>query len=188
MILSQTLSVFPLIALALALSTAALAVAGRRFCSLVVRMRYVLLALAVIYAFATPGEALIDALGRQSPTRAGVITGGLQLLRLAIALAGLSLVLSTTERSEFLSGVVWLTRPLRLFGVDITRLAVRLSLTLSYAEDTAKLRFRDLLQELRSGDFDHRQQAVITIPSHRLGTSDVVVLAAMVCLVLLASL
>lgn len=118
------------------------------------RSRWLLLSLALVYAFATPGDPVLPALGTFSPTVQGVLGGGIQAWRLALLLATLALLLHTCPRENLLSGIYILLKPYRFLGVDPERIAVRLWLTLRYAEqnraanDTGNS-FRAWWQELR---------------------------------------
>lgn len=104
------------------------------------RTRWLLLSILLIYAWATPGENLIDALGAFSPSREGLQAGAVQAWRLAILLAGLALLLATTPGRQLLAGMYQLLRPWCKLGVPGDRLAARVWLTLYYAEQTVRLK------------------------------------------------
>jgi energy-coupling factor transporter transmembrane protein EcfT len=115
------------------------------------RTRWIMFSLLLIYAYTTPGQPLMDAVGMFSPSREGLIDGVLQLTRLLAALAGLAILLDWLDRQQLIAGLYTLLAPLRLFGVSRERVAVRLALTLHYAE-LAMLRdthtWQDNLQSL----------------------------------------
>lgn len=128
------------------------------FFKLLRRTRWLLLSLILVYAFATPGEFLLPALGNFSPSREGLISGGLQALRLAALLAGLAALLSAVPRDPILAGLYFMLRPLSFLRVDIDRIAARVWLTLYYAEqkELGKPRewretFRGALDEVGEG-------------------------------------
>lgn len=100
-----------------------------------VRARILLLAMFLIYAFTTPGDAVLPSLGRFSPSLNGLQSGAVQAWRLAIMLASLAVLLSICTRSALLGGLFHLIKPLALFGVNPERIAVRIWLTLYYAEN-----------------------------------------------------
>jgi energy-coupling factor transport system permease protein len=131
-----------LLAVCLLSCTVALHLDSAQFLRLLRRTRWIALSLLLIYAWATPGKALLNALGSLSPTREGLLDGSLQLGRLLSALAGLAVLLTTLTQARLISGLYTLAFPLRLFGLSRERFAVRLALTLEYAEtamhDTAK--------------------------------------------------
>lgn len=98
------------------------------------RTRWVMLSLLLIYAYSTPGHTLLEALGALSPTREGVTDGVLQLMRLLASLAALAILLERLHRDQFISGLYLIFAPLQWLGMSRERLAVRLALTLHYAE------------------------------------------------------
>jgi energy-coupling factor transport system permease protein len=112
----------------------AYAIAGHKFIQLVRRTRWIMLSLLVIYAYSTPGQPLSDALGIFSPIREGLSDGVQQLSRLLAALAGLALLLERLHRQQLIAGLYILFGPLHWLGVSRERIAVRLALTLHYAE------------------------------------------------------
>jgi energy-coupling factor transporter transmembrane protein EcfT len=113
---------------------AAILISARKFLQLLRRTRWILLSLLVIYAYTTPGQPLFDALGMFSPSREGLSEGVLQLARLLAAIAGLAILLDRLHRQQLIAGLYFLLAPLQLFGVSRERVAVRLALTLHYAE------------------------------------------------------
>ena len=117
----------PLLVVAYALSAARLFVLLRR-------TRWIMLSLLLIYAYATPGVAVWASLAQFSPTCEGLIDGLLQLCRLAFALAGLAILLGLLSQQQLIGGLYTLAYPLRYLGLSRERIAVRLALTLHYAE------------------------------------------------------
>lgn len=105
-----------------------------KFLELLRRARWILLSLLLIYAFATPGMYLFPPAGSASPTMEGLYAGTLQIWRLMVLLAALALLLRTTGMVPLLSGLYVLMKPLKSVGVNAERIAVRLWLTLRYAE------------------------------------------------------
>jgi energy-coupling factor transporter transmembrane protein EcfT len=123
-----------------------------RLARLILRMRYVFLALIFIYAYATPGAPLVPRWGALSPTGDGLAAGALQILRLIAALTALRILLHDQDRNALLCGLVSLLRPLRLFHLDWKRIAVRVWLALEYADRLGRQSSRSLLEQLRSPD------------------------------------
>ena len=117
----------PLLVLAYVLSAARLFVLLRR-------TRWIMFSLLFIYAYATPGMAVWEQLEQLSPTREGVTDGLLQIFRLAITLGGLAILLGALSQVQLIGGLYTLAYPLRYVGVSRERIAVRLALTLHYAE------------------------------------------------------
>lgn len=107
---------------------------SRQAIRLLLRARWIMVAIMAVYAYATPGRALWPALGMLSPTFEGVFDGGVQVLRLAGPLIALSLLLAHMPQARMIAGLYALARPASLLGVSRERLVIRLALTLQYAE------------------------------------------------------
>lgn len=132
-VMTQALQSLPVLSgLATMLVLLAFRLHERRLFELVYRARWILLSLMVIYAYATPGDELWH--GSFAPSRQGIEEGGLQLLRLLSVLAGLAILLTLLTRDKMIGGIYVLLHPLRYLGVAPQRVAVRLALTLHYAE------------------------------------------------------
>lgn len=130
------------------------------FLKLLRRTRWLMISLILVYAFATPGVAVLPHLGAYSPSREGLFSGGLQSLRLVALLAGLAILLATMPRDRILAGLYFLLRPLARMGVDVDRVAARIWLTLHYAEQTKPERsgeWRTCLRSALAGGDDARQ-------------------------------
>ncbi len=101
---------------------------------LIRRARVLLATLIVLYAFATPGTPLIANWDQWSPTYEGLRAGGLQAWRLLLIIAALAVLFAHMQRESLLAGIYVLLLPLRAVSVPVDRFAVRLWLTLQYAE------------------------------------------------------
>jgi len=112
----------------------ALILAASRLLQLLRRTRWIMLSLLLIYAWTTPGMPLFETLPQWSPTLEGVQDGALQLGRLLCSLAALAILLSRLDTPRLISGLYWLCGPLQWLGLVRERMAVRLALTLHYAE------------------------------------------------------
>lgn len=137
-LLAQRLQALPLLAMTTVLFVTALRLNADQLLSLVRRTRWILSSLLLVYAYSTPGTALWDALGVVSPTREGLLDGLLQLGRLLSVLSGLAILLVLLSQAQLISGLYSLAYPLRWFGLSRERIAVRLALTLEYAEATMR--------------------------------------------------
>lgn len=129
-----------------------------QFVKLLRRTRWLLLSILLIYAWTTPGENLINALGALSPTHEGLQAGAVQAWRLAILLAGLALLLATTPGLQLLSGMYLLLQPWSRLGVNSERIAARIWLALYYAEQAVRLKpreWRDKLQQALTAETIH---------------------------------
>ena len=145
------------------------------------RTRWVMISLWFIYAYATPGQALFDF--AISPTREGLLDGGLQLMRLLVALAGLAMLLDRLHRQQLMAGLYSLLAPLKWFNLSRERLAVRLALTLQYAE-AGMLRptpWRESLQSLMDEGM-HAEGKTLELPVYRYAFADLLSGCAMLVL------
>jgi energy-coupling factor transporter transmembrane protein EcfT len=151
----------------------ALSLSAHKLMQLLRRTRWIMLSLLLIYAYTTPGQPLLDALGIFSPSREGLGDGVLQLTRLLAALAGLAILLDRLPRQQLIAGLYTLLAPLQLIGVSRERVAVRLALTLHYAE-VAMLRethtWRDNLRSLFEPHDEISKQMELTL--YRFGICD----------------
>lgn len=111
------------------------------------RTRWLLAVLILAYGYSLPDTAALPALGWLSPSVEGLYAGGLRAARLVLLLAGLALLLAYTTRPRLIYGLYTLARPLTAFGFDRRAFAVRLGLTLDYAEHAPKpVRWLDALR------------------------------------------
>ena len=162
----------------------AIFVSGRKFTQLLRRTRWVMLTLMLIYAYSTPGQTLIEALGWLSPSREGLLDGLSQLSRLLAALAGLAMLLDRLQRMQLISGLYTLFAPLQWLPLPgfkglRERFAVRLALTLHYAEVTM-LRGKRGWQDTLNGLFESHGEATqhMEMPLYRFGLADALLLSA----------
>ena len=141
-IVVQTLQSVLLPILAAVLGLVAFKAHPLRMMTLLRRTRWIFISLLVIYAFLTPGETLWSLPYIPKPTYEGLLDGLMQLARLVCILAGLSILLTSLSQERLVSGLYALLYPLRYIAVSRERIAVRLALTLHYAEtamqETAK--------------------------------------------------
>jgi len=137
-IMAQLMSAAGLSLMTALLFSVAAKLNSRQLFSLIRRTRWILFSLLLIYAYTTPGAAIVMELGRYSPTWEGLTDGVLQLGRLLSMLSGLAILLSLLSESQFISGIYALAYPLNWFGGSRERVAIRLALTLKYAEPTMR--------------------------------------------------
>lgn len=98
------------------------------------RVRWLLISMILIFAFNTPGEYLPQWPFELAPTYEGLHAGLLQAVRLCMMLAGLALLLVTTNRENLMAGFFLLLYPLRFIKLHPERFAARLWLTLHYVD------------------------------------------------------
>jgi energy-coupling factor transporter transmembrane protein EcfT len=145
-LLAQRLQALALLVLTAVLFGLAFRLCRKQLLSLLRRTRWILFSLLLIYAYTTPGTALWALLGVVSPTREGLLDGLLQLGRLVSVLSGLAILLELLPQTQLISGLYSLAYPLRWLGLSRERIAVRLALTLEYAESA----MRDTAADWRS--------------------------------------
>lgn len=184
----QALTLGTLLVAASLILLCAFVMSGRKFIHLLRRTRWIMFSLLLIYAYSTPGQPLSDALGVFSPSREGLTDGVLQLTRLLAALAGLAILLDRLHRQQLIAGLYALFAPLQWLGMSRERLAVRLALTLHYAE-VAMLRgthtWQDTLHSLFEPHGEISRQ--MELPLYRFAASDACLLGGSLLMLWLAS-
>lgn len=157
----------------------AFALSRHKFVQLVRRTRWIALSLLLVYAYSTPGQPLSDALGVFSPSRDGLSDGALQLARLIAALAALAILLDRLHRQHLIAGLYSLFAPLCWFGISRERIAVRLALTLHYA-DVVLLRGRAGWQDTLGSLFEPHGETSrqMELPLYRFSGGDALFLVA----------
>ncbi|TJZ74010.1 hypothetical protein [Chitiniphilus eburneus] len=91
-----------------------------------------LLALVLVYGWSVPGQYLWP--HGWSPTQEGLLAGGIQALRLVGIVLSLQWLLGGMAREALFEGMHVLAAPLSFLGLDRRRAALRLALTLAYAD------------------------------------------------------
>lgn len=137
----QRLSLFPLFILTLVCLVLAAVHAPERCRSLLWRSRWLLLSLAVLFLFVTPGEYLPGVWGDIGLTYEGLRQCGEYLGRLLSMLASLALLHQRLGTRGLLAGFYWLLKPLP--GRDAT--VVRLMLALEFVEQKRQTSWREWL-------------------------------------------
>lgn len=154
---------------------------------LLVRSRWLLISLTLIFGLGTPGEPLAPGLGAMSPTWEGLNAGALHAGRLVFIMATLTLLVTSMRPEALLAGIYTCLRPLHVFGLPAERFAARLWLTLEYAQSAAKpVRLRDRLEQGLAGEPPAASAVTLVIPPF--GSSDgvfVVIAAALIGVLLI---
>lgn len=170
----------PLLPLNAALATmavalvAALAFARRRSVVLLRRSRWLLLSIALLFAFATPGLSVPGWPGRIGLTQDGLLLAAEHLSRLVILLATLALLHERLQTAGLLTGLHALLGLARSEALR-ERIAVRLMLVVEYIEGRdAKAGWRHWLDD-DAGDGPDR----LTLAVRRLAWPDWLAYAAM---------
>lgn len=97
--------------------------------SMVVRLRWLLVAILLVYGWWTPGELLWPALGAVSPTLQGLGYGLARIFALLCIVSAVHFLLQVTERGQLVSALMQLGAPF-LGPLARERFAVRVLLTL----------------------------------------------------------
>lgn len=116
---------------------------------MVFRIRWLLLALLVIYGWFTPGQPLVASHGWAAtvmPTQEGLAAGATRALALVLIVLAVNALLRSTPRDDLLSAIYRLCSPLRVVGLSPERLAVRMVLTMDAVDQVRRL-VRDALDE-----------------------------------------
>ncbi len=150
---------------------AAMLFARARTLRLLRRVRVLLLAITVLFAWFTPGEGLFLDWPSLGPTREGAHLAALHAGRLIAVVCAVGLLLERLPLQRLVGGLHALSRPLRAIGVSPERLALRLLLVLRYVEasprGSGKVNWRDwLVDEVDSPD------EVVLLYRERLGAAD----------------
>lgn len=180
----QFLSSLQLLVIAGLMLLSAFLLSRHKLVHLVRRTRWIMFTLWLIYAYSTPGDTLFDSMF--SPSLEGLQEGGLQLMRLLAALAGLAILLDRLHRQQLIAGLYSLLLPMKLLGLSRERLAVRLALTLHYAEVVMlrKLSWQDSLLTLKSESGELKTESrTIELPVFLFSAGDGLVM--MVCMLML---
>ena len=164
--------------------TFAFMVSRHKLVQLLSRTRWIMFSLFLIYGYTTIGTPVLERLGDLSPSLEGLADGGLQLMRLVAALAGLALLLDRLHRQALMSGLYCLFAPLSCFGLSRERLAVRLALTLYYAEAgmLSGSSWQDSLRSLTAPNGEAAENRTMELTLHSFSWWDKWLLAAMVIL------
>jgi energy-coupling factor transporter transmembrane protein EcfT len=169
-------------ALAVALAgcaLAALALARARTAQLVRRVRVLLLAITILFAWFTPGEAALLDWPRLGPTREGLALAAVHAARLLAVVCAVGILLERLPLARLVGGLYALARPLRLVGLAPERLALRLLLVLRYVESSprgsASADWKRWLADEREADVS----APVVLHREPLGVAEVVLACAL---------
>ena len=104
------------------------------FYRLMKRLKWFYLVMFLIFIFNTPGQHVANWPFSFKPTYEGLEMGLMQILRIALILAVLSIILTRNSKEKLISGLYFLMKPLSYIGLDVQRFSARLWLTLYYVE------------------------------------------------------
>ncbi|MHB1678301.1 MAG: hypothetical protein ACYCSS_12350 [Sulfuriferula sp.] len=149
----------------------------QQFLRYVRRSRWLLLVLLLVHAYSLPGAPILSQLGVYSPSQPGLYGALIQTWRLLLILASLAVLMTRLTREALLSGLYRLFTPLRYLGVEPERLAVRIWLTMGYAEglmhDTRHLTFKQRIEQMFClPPVPDEQMQALVLPEHTFNWTD----------------
>jgi len=110
--------------------------------NMLLRLRWLLLSILLVYLWFTPGVPLLAGQGGWVPSQQGLENGLHRVLCLMLLVFAVSLFLQSTSTANMVAALLWLLYPLQWLGVDHQRLAVRIALTMT-AVDEIQLLYRE---------------------------------------------
>lgn len=179
----QWLGVFWLIAVAAICVVLALTLAQERTRGLLRRSRWLLLSLAVLYFFATPGEYLPGFAGALGLTYEGVRQGAEQMGRLLAMLASLALLHRQLGTPGLLAGLHWLMQPF----VWREKTVVRLMLVLETVERRRAIPWREWLTPAAHEEPELPVRLTLSMPRFHAADVGLVLLLAGILIALLSA-
>ncbi|WP_366910262.1 hypothetical protein [Methylotenera sp.] len=143
-------------------------------------MKWLFISIFIIYAYGTPGEYISHIPSSVAPTIEGCILGIIQIVKLIIALATLSILFATSSKEQLMIGLHLMLLPLNLLGLNTNKFTARLLLTLGYVEELAanlKFKFRfDQLDNMLSTTELINHSRVVTLHNLAFKWTDIGVL------------
>ena len=166
LLLMSYLSNTYLIIMCLILFAYATWLARSSFLRVVKRMKWLFISIFIIYAFSTPAEYIQYLPANVAPTFEGCFLGVVQIAKLLIALAVLSILFTTSSKEQLMIGLHLLLSPLNLLGLNTSKFTARLLLTLDYVEELAakekfKFRFDQLENMLSTTELAHKDRVIV---------------------------
>lgn len=136
------------------------------FLRVVKRMKWLFISIFIIYAFSTPGEYIQYLPVTVAPTFEGCFLGVVQIAKLLIALAVLSILFTTSSKEQLMIGLHLLVSPFNLLGLNTNKFTARLLLTFDYVEELAakekfKFRFDQLENMLSTTELAHKDRIIV---------------------------
>lgn len=121
------------------------------------RSRVLLLVVWLANAWQLPGTPLWHWWGISGPSMQGIAAASLATWHWMLVLMALAVLMSRLNREQLLSAIYHVLRPMQMLGLPAQRVAVRLWLTLHYAEN--------LLAEQRHASLKQRLNQLFVTPA-----------------------
>lgn len=165
----------PFVVIAIIVLVASFIWSTPEMCRILWRARWLLLSIAMLFVWMTPGLLLPGSWGTMGMTEDGLNAAAEHLLRLTAILGMLALLLNRMDRPNLVAGLFALMRPLTCLGVDRGKIALRLMLTLAYVATEKGRDWRAVFQfsEATEGN------AVMYLVSPRWNALDILLLAGL---------
>jgi energy-coupling factor transporter transmembrane protein EcfT len=171
-----------LVAVVLCAASAAL-FASTRCWRLVRRIRFLLLAIVILFAGFTPGEAVFIDWPGLSPSWEGVNLAAEHAGRVLAVVFCVAVLMELLPAQRLVGGLYALVQPFRRVGFPAHRVAVRTLLVLEYVDSDEKVSWKTWLMEEPG-----QTHASIQIPAEHFGPIDAAVLLLALLGLLLAGL
>jgi len=152
---------------------------------LIIRLKFFLIITFLLYVFNTPGE-YVFLWPYLSPSYEGLLLGSTQIIRLINSVAIITMMISLMTYQTLIETFYLIFKPLKRFGIDAKRFAVRLYLTMEYVktfQSKRKLRFtlNDLSSLLLySSNKNHMNLSHIQIKEERVNGSSLLLIISMI--------
>ncbi|CAM8325231.1 hypothetical protein MCERHM63_00617 [Candidatus Methylopumilus planktonicus] len=152
---------------------------------LIIRLKFFLIITFLLYVFNTPGE-YVFLWPYLSPSYEGLLLGSTQIMRLINSVAIITMMISLMTYQTLIETFYLIFKPLKRFGIDAKRFAVRLYLTMEYVktfQSKRKLRFtlNDLSSLLLySSNKNHMNLSHIQINEERVNGSSLLLIISMI--------
>jgi FlaA1/EpsC-like NDP-sugar epimerase len=152
---------------------------------LIIRLKFFLIITFLLYVFNTPGE-YVFLWPYLSPSYEGLLLGSTQIMRLINSVAIITMMISLMTYKTLIETFYLIFKPLKRFGIDAKRFAVRLYLTMEYVktfQSKRKLRFtlNDLSSLLLySSNKNHMNLSHIQIKEERVNGSSLLLIISMI--------
>jgi hypothetical protein len=114
------------------------------------RLRLFLISIVILYGFMTPGEYVLPGLDLPI-SHEGLLEGAIRSVNLIAIIFAVNWLMQTATRSQLVQSIYWLARPLKLLGVEPSRLALRLVLTLECVATLKELQTEQASDTPRTG-------------------------------------
>ncbi|MDR2689301.1 MAG: hypothetical protein LBB76_06035 [Azoarcus sp.] len=120
--------------LSVASLAAALLLARAHCVRLLLRVKVLLVVIVVLFAWATPGEAVLVDWPRVSPSHEGLMLAFEHGARLLAVVCWVAMLLARLPAARLVGGLYALCRPFAVIGLSAERVALRLLLVLRYVD------------------------------------------------------